>query len=158
MPSNTTVARTLLSDGGMNRFLLAQLLFCLFPVISCAGGSEMSLDERLESAPVDCGTLTLNLLTDVCPPQAGASVACFQNAVDQKTVGAHLGVSAPSDEGDQLFTHLFVEPAGVSSLFDTRNDNWGPNQVTTARCNAVRCIGQCGLPVAVDCSSSSRTE
>jgi hypothetical protein len=157
MPSNTTVARTLLSDGGMNRFLLAQLLFCLFPVVSCAGSSDMSLDERLERAPVDCGTLMLTLSPDVCPPQAGASIACFQKALDQKTVGAHLGVGAPSDEGDQLFTHLFVEPAGVSSLFDTRNDNWGPKQVTMASCSAVLYTGPCGLPVAGGCGPISRT-
>jgi hypothetical protein len=152
------VAQTLLNVGGMSRCLLGQLLFFLFPVVSCAGSSDMSLDERLESAPVDCGTLTLTVSPGVCPAQASASIACFQNAVDQKTVGAHLGVSAPSDEGDQLFTHLFVEPAGVSSLFDTRNDNWGPKQVTIASCSAVRYIGQCGLPVAIGCAASSRTQ
>ena len=80
---------------------------------------------------LDCGVFALGQGDTVVPT---AALTCFLDAAHARTP-AVLSESRPTTEGDPIRWTYTVEPDGrVTVLTDSRQDKFGPRQVTVATC------------------------
>ena len=106
---------------------LALLLF----ISACAGSDD--LDRLLAQATVECGTLEYRL--DGACPDAATALQCFNSAAQP-----HIEVVYSTIEGDPIYEHFFIDTNGPVLITDTREDDFGPQEITRAECAAVEIL------------------
>jgi hypothetical protein len=105
----------------------------LFSILAaCGGGSDGELDRLLDDVEIECGTLELGNTPQACPDTA-AALQCF----DEANTAPHITQIFISDEGDPIFEHFFVEDGSIVLVRDTREDDFGPQEITRTTCAAL---------------------
>ena len=102
-------------------------LLLLFP--ACNGSDD--LDRLLSQATVDCGTLEYRNDVETCP-DAAAAIACFNSAAKP-----HIAVVLTTVEGDPIYEHFFIDNAAPVLIRDTREDDFGAQELTRTSCASV---------------------
>ena len=106
----------------------------IFILAACGGGisaSDDELDRLLDDVEIECGTLEFGFGRGC--PDTTAALQCFDGA----SAAPHITQVFTTDEGDPIFEHFFVEDGNIVLVRDTREDDFGPQEITRTSCAAV---------------------
>lgn len=145
------------------KYLLSCLALATLATVA-AGCAEPTLDETVQeyiqsngASFKDCGDLEITLdCNEGAAPAAPAK--CFLDGF-AACEPVRVDLTSSTVEGDPIYSTYLVVPSGktchVEAFVDTRQDAFGPKEITRSSCGSATEGGTCSAPLVIDeCTSS----